>query len=69
MVATRLQVRPFVRFVGPVVRRSFATSLGRFKDVQGLKKLYDSAEEAVADVQSRSVILSGGGTRRPLKMQ
>lgn len=40
--------------------RSFSTSLTRSKDTAGLKKLYSSAEEAVADVKGDSVILSGG---------
>lgn len=41
-------------------KRGFSSSFTRYKDTQGLKKLFDSAEEAVADVPSGAVILSGG---------
>lgn len=63
MAATSFRIRTLARVAGPL-RRGFATSLARGKDTRGLKKLYDSADEAVADIPSGSTILSGG-TYRP----
>lgn len=59
-MSSAFRVRTLARVAGPL-RRGFATSLARGKDTQGLKKLYNSADEAVADIPSGSTILSGGG--------
>lgn len=59
MASTAFRIRTLARVAGPL-RRGFATSLAARKDTQGLKKLYNSADEAVADIPSGSTILSGG---------
>lgn len=61
MASTAFRVRTLARVAGPL-RRGFATSLARGKNTQGLKKLYDSADEAVSDIPSGSTILSGGAS-------
>lgn len=68
MLTANLRIRTLARLASPSMApllqqtqiRGFASSFARFKDTQGLKKLYDSASEAVADVPSGATILSGG---------
>lgn len=54
--------RHAARFAHPAARsiRLFSSSAAVRADVSGMKKLYDSADEAVADVRSGSTVLSGG---------
>lgn len=59
MASTAFRVRTLARVAGPL-RRGFATSLARGKASPSSKKLYSSADEAVADIPSGSTILSGG---------
>jgi hypothetical protein len=65
MLTANLRIRTLARLASPASRREFATSFARFKDTQGLKKLYGSASEAVADVPEGAVILSGGANLSP----
>lgn len=60
MSSTSFRIRTLARVAGPLQRRGFATSFARYKDTKSLRKLYDSADEAVADIPSGSTILSGG---------
>lgn len=62
MATTCFRIRN-LRQAGPLFRRSFATSLPSRKETTGLKKLYGSAEEAVADIKGDSILLSGGEPR------
>lgn len=68
MLTANLRIRTLARLAAasssPAARRGFASSFARFKDTQGLKKLYGSATEAVADVPEGAVILSGGPLKR-----
>jgi hypothetical protein len=65
MSSAAFRIRTLARVAGPL-RRGFATSLARGKDTKSLKKLYSSADEAVADIPSGSTILSGGASKSML---
>lgn len=64
-LACTLRNRALFRLAGISAQsaRAFSTSFVSRKDTSGLKKLFDSAEQAVSDIPSGSTILSGGEER------
>ena len=61
MVASSIRTQTLFRLASSSsAKRTFATSIVRSKAAQRASKVYESVDEAVADVPSEAVILSGG---------